>query len=365
MFKGYLMPILAGSMLFFTGMHLNRWHKPEPKLDPPIAPAVAPQGKWVAGTGLVESRTENISLASPLPGVVEQVFVQAGQTVNPGDLLFRIDRRQLLADLKTKEANLAAAIAQQSKMKAQPRKEEVPVSQAKVDEARANVADRKDLADRTEKLFASRTTSIEELNRAKQQLNMANAQLDRTLAEHKMLLAGAWEFDQRIADAAVEQAAAAVKQTKVELERLEIRAPVVEGVTSWRVLRVNVRPSEFVAAPHSQMLLMLGANDKLHVRVDIDENDISRFQSGAKAKATMRGDAEKAFPLTFVRVEPYVTPKRSLTGDSSERVDTRVLQVIYAIEPTEHPVYVGQQLDVFIDANKSNDLVTGFVSRSR
>jgi HlyD family secretion protein len=56
--------------------------------------------------------------------------------------------------------------------------------------------------------------------------------------------------------------------------------------------------------------------------------------------------------LTFVRVVPYVVPKKSLTGDRSERVDTRVLQVIYALEPGEKSVYVGQQLDVFIDVSK-------------
>jgi hypothetical protein len=50
-----------------------------------------------------------------------------------------------------------------------------------------------------------------------------------------------------------------------------------------------------------------------------------------------------------VRVEPYVVPKVSLTGSSTERVDTRVLQVIYSFEcPKDRPVYVGQQVDLFV-----------------
>jgi hypothetical protein len=51
-----------------------------------------------------------------------------------------------------------------------------------------------------------------------------------------------------------------------------------------------------------------------------------------------------------VRFEPFVVPKRSLTGDSTERVDTRVLQIIYRVERDALPLFVGQQLDVFIDA---------------
>ncbi|HMP04478.1 MAG TPA: hypothetical protein PKC45_18460, partial [Gemmatales bacterium] len=86
------------------------------------------------------------------------------------------------------------------------------------------------------------------------------------------------------------------------------------------------------------------------VRVDIDEHDIPRFRAGAKAEAQLRGHSETRFPLTFVRIEPYVIPKRSLTGDNAERVDTRVLQVIYALEPgREQPLFVGQQVEVYID----------------
>ena len=62
-----------------------------------------------------------------------------------------------------------------------------------------------------------------------------------------------------------------------------------------------------------------------------------------------------------MRVEPYVVPKRSLTGESTERVDTRVLQVLYAIETAGRRLYVGQQLDVF---QKAADAPAGDQYRS-
>src|SRR5213079_1836435 len=100
--------------------------------------------------------------------------------------------------------------------------------------------------------------------------------------------------------------------------------------------------------PASQTLLMLGNVHQLRVRVDIDEFDIPRFNPRGAATAVLRGHADKRFPLTFVRVEPYVIPKRSLTGENTERVDTRVLQVIYALKSKERQVYVGQQVDVYV-----------------
>jgi hypothetical protein len=85
------------------------------------------------------------------------------------------------------------------------------------------------------------------------------------------------------------------------------------------------------------------------VRVDIDEQDIGRYQTGVPGVAMPRGFPNLKYKLRFKRVEPFVVPKRSLTGDNTERVDTRVLQVIYEVEKNEPPLYVGQQVDVFLE----------------
>ncbi len=127
---------------------------------------------------------------------------------------------------------------------------------------------------------------------------------------------------------------------------MTVTAPV-EG----EVLQVNLRLGEFAqAGPLATPLMLLGNVDELHVRVDVDENDAWRVSNTAAATAFVRGNPQLSTHLRIVRIEPYVIPKKSLTGDSTERVDTRVLQVIYAFDRTALPVYVGQQMDVFIDA---------------
>ena len=133
-------------------------------------------------------------------------------------------------------------------------------------------------------------------------------------------------------------------QTKTEIERALVRAPV-----DGEVLKVYVHPGEYVGTQPGQALVVLGQLGRLHVRVDISEHDIDRFQTGLPARAVSRGKARQEYALRFVRVEPFVVPKKSLTGDNTERVDTRVLQVIYVLEGAEGRVYVGQQLDVFLD----------------
>lgn len=92
-----------------------------------------------------------------------------------------------------------------------------------------------------------------------------------------------------------------------------------------------------------------GRVQPLCVRADFDESEIPRFDKIARAHAHPRGDSGRSYRLRFVRIEPYVVPKQSLTGDNRERVDTRVLQVVYAVDEDSPALFVGQQVDVFVD----------------
>ena len=102
-----------------------------------------------------------------------------------------------------------------------------------------------------------------------------------------------------------------------------------------------------------QPALVLGDISTLHVRADVDEQNAMEVASDLDATFSLKSDSSKKFKVQFVRIEPYVIPKVSLTGASTERVDTRVLQVIYKLEkPKDQPLYVGQQVDVFIARKK-------------
>jgi len=270
-----------------------------------------------------------------------------GQHVKEGDPLFRVDDRQLKALLAFHEANLASAQAQLAKLEQMPRKEELDVSKFKVEVAKATLELQRDLADRDAKLVGSGSVPEEEYRQRRLSQMVANRQRLQAEADYTLMKNGAWDPDKAIARAAIKLAEAQILQDHTDIDRAIVRAPM-DGV----VLQVNVRPGEYVGANTGEALVVLGAiTDRVNVRVDIDEHDIPRYRPGAAAQAMVRGNPQVAFALRFVRVEPFVVPKKSLTGNNTERVDTRVLQVIYAIEKTNQPVYVGQQLDVFMDSD--------------
>jgi multidrug efflux pump subunit AcrA (membrane-fusion protein) len=347
MLRKYGLPLVGLLMLFFAIYQVVLAQQKPPKLQPPVPPARSPFGDGVAGSGLVEAQTENISVGTNLPGIVTKVFVEVRQKVRQGDPLFLVDDRALKADRQVKQQSLVSARAQLDKLKQMPRKEEVPPLEAKMEEMRANLADQEDQLRRARRLLPSGAVGGEEGVRRYMATQMARAQFLKAQADLALTKAGAWEPDLRIAEVAVAMADASLKQTETDIERLTVRA-LVDG----EVLQVNVRPGESVATQGGQALVLLGGVVRLHVRVDVDEHDIPRLPRAlekAPARAMLRGDPGQQFPLRYVRVEPYVIPKKSLTGDNTERVDTRVLQLIYALEPGTQRVYVGQQLDVYIE----------------
>jgi len=303
----YVMPVLAMIGVLGGIAYVVRGSTPPPVAQPVAPPTVAPYRSYIAGSGMLEASTRNVAISTPVGGVVTKVFVKVGDRVRKGEALFRIDGRDLEAQLTVRAAAAAAAHAQ-------------------ILEAQASLAQARDQLKRAEGLAPGKAMSLEDL---------ANRRFTEQLDQAKL----------GTARANADSADAQVQETQTNIGRLTIRAPL-EG----DVLQVNIRPGEYAQTgvlPNA--LMLLGDTKTLHVRVDIDENDAWRLRPGMPAKAFLRGNSAIAFDLSFAYIEPYVVPKTELTGASSERVDTRVLQVIYSVRKDDLPIYVGQQLDVYIE----------------
>ena len=116
---------------------------------------------------------------------------------------------------------------------------------------------------------------------------------------------------------------------KVEIGQLCVTAPLDGRVLQVDILLANMcRP-------------IRRARPSCLVGIDIDETTAPRIKAGSKSIAHLKGDSTEAFPSTFLRIDLYVIPMHSLTGDKSERVDFRVWQVIYRFQPPPFPVHVG------------------------
>jgi HlyD family secretion protein len=347
MIRAFLIPILAIVGMLYAVVTVVKSSQPRPPALPVVMPPTSPFEQFIAGSGIIETASQNIALGTPVSGTVSKVAVTVGDHVKKGDVLFTIDTRELDSQLAVREADLATARASLKKLESMPRPEEVTPAEARVESARATYDDLKSQFQMLERVTDTRARSEEELSKRRFAMIAAEGRLEEAKAALALVKAGAWLPDLQVAKAQIATAEAGVNQIKTEIERRIIRAPI-----DCRVLQVNVRPGEFAtAAALNTPLMLVGDVSKLHVRVDIDENDAWRAKSGAKAEAFLRGNRDVKTTLQFVRFEPYVIPKKSLTGDATERVDTRVLQMIFSFDPATLPVFVGQQMDVYIEAD--------------
>jgi len=353
--KRYGIPLLALVMLTFDSWSVASKYRPRTVTSPPIAAPTSPYDDDVAGSGIVEPASEVIALATERGGVVTRIEVVAGDLVKAGQPLFSIDDRNYRAAVAQDDATVASAIASIATID-----QSLILQQAAIDQARANLEGTEAEQTRAALDLARYTHLVQDSWATRQRFETATSDADKanaSVAAAKAALASAQQQNNILlaqhkeAEAKLEQAKAALEGARVDLDKTVTRAPI-DGA----ILKVNVRLGEYAAAGVlSNPLITTGSIDPLHIRVDIDEADAWRVRPGNSAVARLRGNSAIVAGLSFVRFEPYVLPKRSLTDDTSERVDTRVLQAIYAFHPSDFPAFVGQQVDVFIKAPKRAD----------
>ena len=343
--RRFTIPALAIASLLFAIIWTVSATPVHKATTPPSPPPQSTSERAVGAVGLVEPESENIEISCPVSGMVTGVWANAGDRVHAGQRLFSLDDRDLQAELHVKEAALEAARARLKKLEEEPRGEDIRPAEARVREAKAILADAEGQMKLLESVTDRRAVREEDVQRRRIAYQAAQARLNEAQSQLALLKAGAWAPDISVARSEVAQADAQVKQVRTQIERLTMNAPM-DGI----ILQKRVRLGQFAqCGPTSEPLMIMGGGTNLNIRADIDEADAWRVRPDTSAVAYVRGDAREKVPLQFVRFEPYVLPKKSLTGDATERVDTRVLQAIYRINEDNARVYVGQQMDVYIE----------------
>ncbi|HZQ46132.1 MAG TPA: efflux RND transporter periplasmic adaptor subunit [Verrucomicrobiae bacterium] len=291
---------IAGTILL-----VRQLAKVPPAPPPPTEPARSAFANSVAGTGIIEATRENVKIGAPKGGLIQKICVQVGSKVKLGEPILQLDDREARAQLLTMQTQLEA-------MKASWESEKVLL------------ADAQDQFDRTESLAKQNVASVDERTRKQFALQSMEARVAKIAAD-------------------IKAAEAQVELARTNLDILTVRAP-----RDGTILQVNVREGEYAGTTPTDPLMILGETERLQIRTDVDEQNAPLVKPNEPAVAFLKGDTKSPIPLRFVRIEPYVVPKKSLTGDSTERVDTRVLQIIFEFDRPATPVYVGQQMDVFI-----------------
>ena len=346
-----VLPALAAVGVGLAVYTVKLQARPAPTAAPTGEPTRSPFGNRVAGSGLVEPVTEIINVGTPLAGVVQEVLVREGDTVRQGQTLFTIDQRMMRSQLQSAQARLEVARRKLEQLKSLPRAEDLTKAEAVVEQRRAALRDAQSRLDRLNQITDPSAISPNERPTREYELANAKARLSEAEADLGEVRKGSYPEDLAVAAADVQVAEAEVKSLQTDLERSSVSSPI-----DATILRVTARPGQYAAATvgTGDGLVTLGQLSPLHIRVDVDELDAWRFDRSGKAVAVLRGGKRVEFPIEYVRTVPVVIPKRTLTGDNAERIDTRVLQLIYRFTDANPGVLPGQVLDVYVESGPAD-----------
>jgi len=330
-----------------------------PAQPPVFKPVSNPYDTAIYTNGMIESEQqagENINIFPEVSGPISQLLVHEGQSVTAGTALLKIDDTEQRASTEQLRLQSEAAHVQLLELKAEPRRETLAVARAQVEQAQANLQAARDQYDKRVAAYTldSRSISKDVVDTARDAVSQAVTALDVARKQYELTRAGAWSYDIANQEKQYEALKQAYQAANTLLLKYSIKAPV-DGV----VMAVNASTGSYVSSlgaydsytQGTDPLIVMGTpQDYLSVRCYIDEILVSRLPSPADIRAQMsiRGTDVKV-PLEFVRVQPMVTPKIELSNQREEKVDLRVLPVIFRFKKKDLTmVYPGQQVDVFI-----------------
>lgn len=343
----YTVLVLAASCLAL--IIITMWHDDpsDEATEQFVSHPPPPYKSYIYGAGVVEPSSENILIGAPVNRIVDRVLATVGQRVKKGEVLILLEDRDLQADLGSRQVIYENAMAKLQKLEALPRKEDVAFAEAALSVAQAELSNSKDQYEMVMALKDPRAVSQQEINRRRANFEQAHAKTQQANAELEKLKAGTWRPDLDIAGLEVLEAKANIYRVLADIERTTIRSPIDGTVLQIKIHKGEMPSPDTVNAP----MMIVGNTDELHLRVSINQFDSSYFEPESPAIAFLQRGRSAEFPLEFVKMAPLLVNKMNASNSISEKMDTRVLQVIYRFKQHDPRLFVGQQMDAFIEAN--------------
>jgi HlyD family secretion protein len=335
--------VIAAGIVLLTGTLLLAARRSTSEASAQKA-APRPEVLLVAGPGRVEPSTEDIKIGSELSGRLKRVNVEEGDVIRRGQVMAELENDDYRAQVESARSNVVAREAALRKVVNGARRQERDEAWSSVNEAKAVLENAHSEARRRQALFDAGVVSREEMERFSREADVAQAKYQAAVEQHSLVDDSAREEDRSLAQADLQLAEAQLQEAQARYEKTFIRSPI-DGT----VLRKHHRSGESVSNSSTvpDPVVTVGNQNVQHVRVDVDETDVSRVRVGQRAYVTADAYGKKRFWGRVVRVGQLLGPKNLRTGEPTEKVDTKILETLVELDAGP-PLPDGLRVDAFI-----------------
>lgn len=260
-----------------------------------------PIAKEIKFTGSIEAATE-VQVYPKITAKIEEMRVDAGDSVNKGDVIVRLESDELQAQAAQAEAALDVAQARWRQIEVGTRAEELAQAEDLVAQARARVTDAKNNYQRMKALYQRGTVAKREFETAELSYTLAKAELNSARERLGMLREGATREERQAVRAQVNQAKAALELARIRLSYARVTSPI-DGTVSERFLD----PGN-LAVP-ARPLVRIVQMDPVKVFVYFPEDLIEYMAPGIGAQLTVAAYPDKSFQGKIAKLSPTLDPE--------------------------------------------------------
>ena len=280
----------------------------------PVLPPVKASTKVVAEGKVIPVKYSVLSFS--VSGIISEVLIAEGDKVAAGQVLVRLDSRELQAKSQSGLAELAKAQASHSKTSAGLRPQEITMKQAVMAQNRASSEEAKANFERSQQLFDQGAVSGQQLDKDKTAYLKAQAELRQAEADLEMAKAGSRSEDIAVAAADVAAATAKLHETQESIVLTELRAPF-----SGTIASIDLKVGEFVSIDPAKRDENVEITDNDNIQLadlskwqikttDLTEINIARIKEGAEVKITFDAIPGLELPGKVTRIRAFGEKKR-------------------------------------------------------
>jgi HlyD family secretion protein len=291
--------------------------------------AIIPRDARVGGHGVIEPAGDEVKLALEVGGRLAELRVREGDRVDEGAALARLDDETERASLRSAESDVLVAQAELARARRHLLRAEVDALAAEAAAAKARASLSADALARAEALFGTGAIADADVVHARREAERDRAQAVAAEARREAGAAGARAEDIAVAQAKLVATEARRDVARVSVERRTLRAPR-PGV----ILQTKLRVGEHYS-PEREPLMILGDTSELVARVDIDERDVEKVALGARAFVTVPARPGQRLEGVITELGRRMGRKNVRSDDPVERIDSKVLEIVVALESAE------------------------------
>lgn len=260
-----------------------------------------------------------IELSFRVPGKVLERPVDEGHTIREGQLIARLDARDLEQQVAMQEASAATASAVLAAALAGSRREEVEAARAALGQAQAELERLKPDEARIRQLHEQGILSTRDAEASRAALDAARAKVEQATQQYQLVKKGPRPEDIDQVRARNRQAQEALALARTQLGYATLVAPS-DGV----ILTRNLEPKEY-AAPGTAVVTLANLR-QVWLRAYIEETELARVKVGQKAWITTDTYPDKRYEgrVSFISPEAEFTPKMVQTRKERVKLVYRI-----------------------------------------